>query len=157
MRHAEHELRPGEQFVDATGVLQMWNRSDDARTIPGLIACCWATKAQFPSLDSLGFDRGAMNRGILDDFTTSTTTGVFGRKARRADLFNNQNRMIWEYYVTLPGGLVERRHSNGRVSCHCFKMIGFMIETVYFAARLMLWIWRPRFPCKPKQRDAWHR
>jgi hypothetical protein len=46
-----------------------------------------AIKAQFPSLDSLGFDRGVMNRaisvcsgGILDDFTTSNTTGIFRQK-----------------------------------------------------------------------------
>ena len=43
-----------------------------------------AMKAQFPSLESLGFDRGVMNRAIskgggiiLDDFTVSNTTGLF--------------------------------------------------------------------------------
>lgn len=121
MRNAEHELSPGGQLVDATGVLQMWNRTDDAKTIPGQIACCRATKAQFPSLDSLGFDRGAMRRGILDDFTTSIPTGVFGRKTKIADPFNNQNGMICEYYVTLPGGLVERRQSEGKSFLSLFQ------------------------------------
>ena len=66
-----------------------------------------AIKAQFPSLDELGFDRGIMNRAIsvcggamLDDFTTSNTIGIFRRKARGIDPFSNQCRMIWGYYVT---------------------------------------------------------
>ena len=74
-----------------------------------------AIKAQFPSLDELGFDRGIMNRAIsvcggamLDDFTTSNTIGIFRRKARGIDPFSNQCRMIWGYYVTTPGGLVAR-------------------------------------------------
>ena len=74
-----------------------------------------AMKAQFPSLESLGFDRGSMNRaisvcggGILDDFTTSNTTGIFRRKTRGVDPFTDQIRMVWGYFVTTPGGLVER-------------------------------------------------
>ncbi|KAI2503952.1 hypothetical protein MHU86_10518 [Fragilaria crotonensis] len=75
-----------------------------------------AIKAQFPSLESLGFDRGAMNRAIskgggiviLDDFTVSNTTGLFQRQARGLCPFSNQKRNIWGYYITTPGGLVER-------------------------------------------------
>ena len=74
-----------------------------------------AVKAQFPSLESLGFDRGAMNRAIskgggiiLDDFTVSNTTGLFRRQARGLCPFSNQKRNIWGYYITTPGGLVER-------------------------------------------------
>jgi hypothetical protein len=74
-----------------------------------------AIKAQFPSLESLGFDRGGMNRAIslcggaiLDDFTDSNTTGLFRRKARGVDPYSNQSRIVWGYYVTTPGGLVER-------------------------------------------------
>ena len=73
-----------------------------------------ATKAQFPPLESLGFDRGSMNQaisvcgsGVLDDFTTSNTTGIFQRKTRGINPFSNQIRMVWGYYVTMPGGLVE--------------------------------------------------
>ena len=72
-------------------------------------------KAPFPSLESLGFDRGSTNRaisvcggGILDDFTTSNTTGIFRRQTRGVDPFSNQIRMVWGNYVTTPGGLVER-------------------------------------------------
>ena len=74
-----------------------------------------AMKAQFPSLESLCFDRGVMNQaiakcggGMLDDFTSSNTTGIFRRKARGIDPFDNQKRPIWGYFVTRPGGLVER-------------------------------------------------
>ena len=74
-----------------------------------------AIKAQFPSLESLGFDRGVMNRAIskgggimLDDFTESNTTGLFRRQARGLCPFSNQKRNIWGYYITTPGGLVER-------------------------------------------------
>ena len=72
-------------------------------------------KAQFPSLESLGFDRGSMNRaisvcaggGILDDFTTSNTTGMFRQKTKGVDPFSNEIRRVWGYYVTSPGGLVQ--------------------------------------------------
>ena len=44
----------------------------------------WAVKAQFPSLESLRFDRGVMNRAMathggstLDDFTKSNKTSQF--------------------------------------------------------------------------------
>jgi hypothetical protein len=54
-------------------------------------------KAQFPSLESLGFDRGVMNRAIskgggivLDDFTVSNTTGLFQRQARGLCPFSNK-------------------------------------------------------------------
>jgi hypothetical protein len=83
-----------------------------------------AIKAQFPSLDSLGFDRGAMNRaisvcsgGILDDFTESNATGIFRRKARVVDPFSNQNRIVWGYYVTTPGGSVKRPPNGKKNSC----------------------------------------
>ncbi|KAI2496103.1 hypothetical protein MHU86_18380 [Fragilaria crotonensis] len=74
-----------------------------------------AMKAQFPSLESLGFDRDVMNRAIskgggiiLDDFTVSNTTGLFRRQARGLCRFSNEKRNIWGYYITTPGGLVER-------------------------------------------------
>jgi hypothetical protein len=51
-----------------------------------------AIKAQFPTLESLGFDRGMMNKAIsshggttLDDFTESNQTGRFRRQARGHD------------------------------------------------------------------------
>jgi hypothetical protein len=61
-----------------------------------------AMKAQFPSLESLGFDRGVMNRAIskgggivLDDFTVSNTTGLFQRQARGLCPLSNKQRNIW--------------------------------------------------------------
>ncbi len=45
---------------------------------------------------------------LLDDFTESNTTGLFLRKARGVDPYSNQSRIVWGYYVTAPGGLVER-------------------------------------------------
>ena len=44
----------------------------------------------------------------MDDFTSSNTTGMFRRKAKGTDPFNNQKRTVWGYYVTTPGGLVAR-------------------------------------------------
>ena len=44
----------------------------------------------------------------LDNFTDSNKTGRFRRSARGLDHFGNPKRMIWAYYVTEPGGLVER-------------------------------------------------
>ena len=74
-----------------------------------------AIKAQFPTLESLGFDRGKMNKAIsshdgtiLDDFTESNQTGRFRRQAKGHDPFGNPRRNIWGYYVTAPGGVVER-------------------------------------------------
>ncbi len=45
---------------------------------------------------------------ILDDFTVSNSTGLFRRQARGLCPFSNQKRNIWGYYITTPGGLVER-------------------------------------------------
>ena len=75
-----------------------------------------AMKAQFPSLNSLDFNRCVMNRAIavcgggsMDDFTSSSnTTGIFRRKAKVTDPFDNQKRTVWGYFVTTPGGLVAR-------------------------------------------------
>ncbi|KAI2495525.1 hypothetical protein MHU86_18970 [Fragilaria crotonensis] len=74
-----------------------------------------AIKAQFPSLESLTFDRGVMNRAIsvcggaiLDDFTESNTTGMFRRKSRGIDPYGNPLRNVWGYYITRPGEMVER-------------------------------------------------
>ena len=74
-----------------------------------------AIKAQFPSVDTLDFDRGLMNRAIsscagstLDDFSESNVTGRFRRKAKGHDPFGNPKRTVWGYFATMPGGLVER-------------------------------------------------
>ena len=77
-----------------------------------------AIKAQFPTLESLGcFDRGmVMNKAIssscggvtVDDFTESNQTGRFRRSSIGRDLFGNPIQKIWGYYVTTPGGLVQR-------------------------------------------------
>lgn len=75
-----------------------------------------AIKAQFPNLESLGFDRGKMNRAIaihgggttLDDFTESNHSGVFRRVTRGCDPFGNPRRNVWGYYITAPGRQVER-------------------------------------------------
>ena len=73
-----------------------------------------AIKAQFPSLETIGFNRGIMNKAIathggctLDDFTESNQIGRFRRKAFGLDPFGS-TRQVWGYYVTAPGGLVER-------------------------------------------------
>ena len=75
----------------------------------------WAIKAQFPTLESLGFDRGKMNKAIsthdgtiLDDFTESNQTGRFRRQAYGYDPFGTPKRKVMGYYVTAPGGVVER-------------------------------------------------
>ncbi|KAI2509854.1 hypothetical protein MHU86_4565 [Fragilaria crotonensis] len=44
----------------------------------------------------------------LDDFTELNDTGRFRRSAKGLDIFGNPKRKIWGYYVTDPGGLVER-------------------------------------------------
>ena len=74
-----------------------------------------AIKAQFPTLESLGFDRGKMNKAIssydgtiLDDFTESNQTGRFRRQAYGYDPFGTPKRKVMGYYVTAPGGVVER-------------------------------------------------
>jgi len=74
-----------------------------------------AIKAQFPSLEALGFNRGIMNKAIssyegsvLDDFTASNQTGRFRRQAYGIDIYGNPKRHIWGYFVTTPGGLVAR-------------------------------------------------
>ena len=72
-----------------------------------------AIKAQFPTLETLGFDRSMMNKAIsscdgttLDDFTESNHTGRFRRQAQGRDPFGSPKRKIWGYYVTAPGGIV---------------------------------------------------
>ena len=74
-----------------------------------------AINAQFPTLEALGFDRGMMNKAIsscggvtLDDFTDSNQTGRFRRCSYGQDPFGNRKRKIWGYYITTPGGLVQR-------------------------------------------------
>jgi hypothetical protein len=60
-----------------------------------------AIKAQFPILESLGFDRAMMNRAIskhngttLDDFTETNCSGRFRRKSNGCDPFNNTKRQV---------------------------------------------------------------
>jgi len=74
-----------------------------------------AIKAQFPSLDSLDFNRGLLNKAIskccgpvLDDFTESNQSGRFRRQAKGLDPYGNPRRTIWGYFITTPGGLVAR-------------------------------------------------
>jgi hypothetical protein len=74
-----------------------------------------AIKAQFPTVESLDFDRAIMNRAIskhggtaLDDFTVSNRTGRFRRVTYGSDPFGNPKRKVWGYYVTAPGRQVER-------------------------------------------------
>ena len=74
-----------------------------------------AIKAQFPSLEALGFNRGIMNKAIsshegsvLDDFTATNQTRRFRRQAKGIDIYGNPKRNIWGYFVTTPGGLVAR-------------------------------------------------
>jgi hypothetical protein len=70
-----------------------------------------AIKAQFPSLEVLGFNRGITNKAIssyeglmLDDFTASNQTCRFQRQAKGIDIYGNPKRNIWGYFVTTPGG-----------------------------------------------------
>jgi len=44
----------------------------------------------------------------LDDFTESNQTGQFRRSSIGRNLFGNPKRKIWGYYVTNPGGMVQR-------------------------------------------------
>jgi hypothetical protein len=82
-----------------------------------------AIKAQFPSLETLGFNRGMMNKAtlscggaVLDDFTEANQTGQFQRKAQGIDIYGNPKRHIWGYFITEPGGLVERLPDGGKRS-----------------------------------------
>jgi hypothetical protein len=45
---------------------------------------------------------------VLDDFSDSNTTGLFRRQATGICPLTNQRRSIWGYYITTPGGVVER-------------------------------------------------
>ncbi|KAI2500715.1 hypothetical protein MHU86_13743 [Fragilaria crotonensis] len=45
---------------------------------------------------------------VLDDFTDSNQTGRFRRCSFGQDPFGNPKRNIWGYYITTPGGLVQR-------------------------------------------------
>ena len=106
-----------------------------------------ALTAQFPSLNSLRFDRGALNRAIskgggemMDDFSSSNTTGIFRRMARGIDPFDNKKRKIWGYYVTTPGGLVERPPEGKRDYCRCYRTRPSIIDKVSHVDRLKLWI-----------------
>jgi hypothetical protein len=76
---------------------------------------CRAIKAQFPTVESLGFDRGKMNKAIsthggssLDDFTESNCSGRFRRITSGCDPFGNPYRRVCGYYVTEPGRQVSR-------------------------------------------------
>jgi len=92
-----------------------------------------AIKAQFPTVESLGFDRGKLNRAIsthggetLDDFTESNCSGRFRRETSGYDPYGNPLRRIWGYYVTVPGGKVVRLPSGAKnfLSLLQDKMIG---------------------------------
>ena len=81
-----------------------------------------AIKAQFPTVESLGFNRGKMNKEIsthagttLDDFTESNHSGRFRRETYGYDPFGNPYRKVMGYYVTAPGGQ-EARPPNGAKS-----------------------------------------
>jgi hypothetical protein len=75
-----------------------------------------AIKAQFSPLEALGFKRGMMNKvilscggAVLDNFSESIQTGRLRRKGKCVDTYGNpKQREIWEYFITKPGGLVER-------------------------------------------------
>ena len=61
-----------------------------------------AVKAQFPTLESLGFHRGLMNKDIgtyggstLDEFTESNQTSRFQHHVTGDDHFGNPNRCVW--------------------------------------------------------------
>jgi hypothetical protein len=45
---------------------------------------------------------------VLDDFSDSNTSGLFRRQATGLCPLTNQRRNIWGYYITTPGGGVER-------------------------------------------------
>jgi hypothetical protein len=106
-----------------------------------------AIKAQFPTVELLGFDRGKLNRAIsthggatLDDFTESNCSGRFRRQASGYDPFGNPFRKVWGYYVTAPGGQ-EACPPNGAKSFLSLvqdEMIGGII-TVSLAASKSPW------------------
>ena len=65
-----------------------------------------AIKAQFPSLETLGFNRGIMNKAIgtyggttLDDFTESNQTGQFWHQVTGNDPFGNPKSCVWGWGV----------------------------------------------------------
>jgi hypothetical protein len=71
-------------------------------------------QGEFPTVESLGFDRGKMNKAIsthggttLDDFPESNQTGRLWHQAGGYDPFGNPLRNVHGYYVTAPGGKVE--------------------------------------------------
>lgn len=45
---------------------------------------------------------------VLDDFSDSNMMGIFRRQATGICPLTNQRRSIWGYYITTPGGVVER-------------------------------------------------
>jgi hypothetical protein len=54
---------------------------------------------------------------ILDeDLSESNSTGLFQRRARGLCPLSNQKRNIWGYYISTPGGLVERPPDGGKKS-----------------------------------------
>lgn len=46
--------------------------------------------------------------GLMDDFSDSNTTGIFRRQAKGICPLTKVKRNIWGYYITTPGGLVQR-------------------------------------------------
>lgn len=80
--------------------------------------------AQLPSLESLDFDRGAMNwaiwvygSGVVDDFATSnTSTCAFSQNKSHWSL-HQWDWMVWGYWVKTPGGLVECPPTRCKESC----------------------------------------
>ena len=72
-----------------------------------------AIKAQFPTVESLGFDRGKMNRAISTRGGTTLDnrrhqSNHSGRETRPFDPFGNLKRDVWGYYDTTPRRQVER-------------------------------------------------
>ena len=53
---------------------------------------------------------------MLDDFNESNQTGPFRQKGKGVDTYGNPEREIWGYFITRPGGLIERPPSNGKKS-----------------------------------------
>ena len=52
---------------------------------------------------------------MLDNFNESNQTGRFRRKGKGIDTYGNPKKEIWGYFITRPGGLVERP-PNGKKS-----------------------------------------
>ncbi len=77
--------------------------------------CFRTIKAQFLTLEALGSDRGMMNKahspcgGVsIDAFTESNQSGRIQRSRIGRDLVGNPKQKIWGYYITTPGGMVQR-------------------------------------------------